>query len=154
VTERPASSPALTMTRVLDAPRADVFRAWTDPESLREWWGPGDFTCPSAEVDLRRGGRYRLVMQPPGGPEIVVAGVYQEVDPPSRLVYTWSWEGGPATSEPDSVVTVEFRDLGNRTEVVVSHGGFPPGHSISDYESGWAAGFVKVEAHLRRTSRA
>lgn len=55
------------ITRIIDAPREDVFRAWTEPDEIRRWWGPGEFTCPEAEVDLRPGGEYRLAMQPTEG---------------------------------------------------------------------------------------
>jgi uncharacterized protein YndB with AHSA1/START domain len=84
------------VVRTIEAPREDVFRAWTDPEQIRSWWGPGEFTCPEAEIDLRPGGSYRLVMQPTAGDPFVVAGTYREVEPPARLVYTWRWETGPA----------------------------------------------------------
>jgi uncharacterized protein YndB with AHSA1/START domain len=53
------------IARIVDAPREEVFRAWTEPEEIRKWWGPGEFTCPEAHVDLRPGGSYRLAMVPP-----------------------------------------------------------------------------------------
>jgi uncharacterized protein YndB with AHSA1/START domain len=84
----------LRMSRVFDAPREEVFRAWTDPAELKDWWGPGEFTCPEAAVDLRPGGTYRLVMQPKEGNAMVLGGTYRDLEPPERLVYTWRWEGG------------------------------------------------------------
>ena len=93
------------VVRTIEAPRAEVFRAWTDPDELRRWWGPGEFTCPDTQVDLRPGGSYRLVMQPTAGDPMVLTGTYREVEPPARLVYTWRWETGPAADGSESVVT-------------------------------------------------
>ncbi|MBV8445086.1 MAG: SRPBCC domain-containing protein, partial [Candidatus Dormibacteraeota bacterium] len=123
-----------------------VFDAWTDPAQLRAWWGPEGFSCTDAAVDLRSGGQYRLVMRAPAGPEMTLTGTYLTVEPPHRLVYTWHWESGPPGGEPDSVVTVEFLDRDGDTEVVVTHGQFPPGHDTSQYEGGWKDAFDKLEA--------
>ena len=129
------------------APRERVFAAWTEPAMLKQWWGPGDFTCPDAEVDLRPGGGYRLVMRDPHGPEMAVTGIYEEVEPPSRLVYTWRWAGGPPT-DPESLVTVEFRDVEGDTEITVRHSRIPVGEERSQYEFGWRSGLDKLERLL------
>jgi uncharacterized protein YndB with AHSA1/START domain len=136
--------------RVLAADRERVFRNWTDPELLKRWWGPGGFTCPAAEVDLRPGGAYRLEMLGPGGvPPMSVTGVYREIVPPARLVYTWRWDTGPAASADESLVTVEFSELaGGLTEVVVTHERFPAGHDATPYRSGWDEGLAKLEGVL------
>ncbi len=81
-------------------------RAWTEPDQIRQWWGPGEFTCPKAEVDLRPGGSYRLAMQPTAGEAFIVGGTYREVEPPTRLVYTWRWEMGPAADGSESLVMI------------------------------------------------
>ena len=138
-------SPELRLTRMVDAPRADVFRAWTDPNQLKRWWGPGEFTTPRAEVDLRPGGGYRLWMQPPAGDALVLSGTFREVAPPERLVYTWRWEAG-VPGEGESLVTVEFRELGECTEVVLVHGDFPASHGAEPYRMGWEGGLDKLGA--------
>jgi uncharacterized protein YndB with AHSA1/START domain len=137
------------ITRIIDAPREDVFRAWTEPEQIRRWWGPGEFTCPAAEVDLRPGGSYRLEMQPTAGDPFVVAGTYLEVEPPARLVYTWRWESGPAADGSESRVSVEFRADGERTELILTHTDFPESHGPAPYQMGWEGGLDKFEALLR-----
>jgi uncharacterized protein YndB with AHSA1/START domain len=134
------------ISRLVEAPREEVFRAWTDPQRIRLWWGPGEFTCPEAEVDLRPGGRYRLVMQPTAGDPFVVSGVYHEVEPPARLVYTWRWETGPAADGSESLVTVEFHEHGEQTELVLTHTGFPASHTAAPYQMGWEGGVDKFEA--------
>jgi len=140
------------IARMIDAPREEVFRAWTDPDQLRRWWGPGEFTCPEAEVDLRPGGRYRLVMQPAAGDPFVLVGTYREVEPPARLVYTWRWETGPAADGSESLVTVEFRDHGGSTGVVLIHTEFPASHGPAPYRMGWEGGLVKLERFLARSA--
>jgi uncharacterized protein YndB with AHSA1/START domain len=134
------------ITRIINAPRDDVFRAWTEPEQIREWWGPGEFTCPEAEVDLRPGGSYRLAMQPTAGEPFIVAGTYREVEPPALLVYTWRWETGPAADGSESVVSVEFKPVGARTELVLTHTEFPESHGPAPYKMGWEGGLEKFDA--------
>lgn len=144
-TEDPPDGVRLRQT--IAASRDDVFDAFTEPEQIREWWGPGAFTCPRAEIDLRTGGRYRLEMRSPEGHEMAVVGTYEVVERPHRLVFTWRWEGIP-DGEPESLVSVEFRDADGDTEVVVTHGRFPAGHETADYRNGWTSGLEKLERFL------
>ncbi len=139
------ASIALRLTRILPAPRERVFQAWTSPEALKAWAAPGDMTVPAAEVDLRVGGRYRIRMRAPDGTMHTAAGTYREVDPPKRLVYTWSWDEKPA--EGDSLVTVEFHDRGaGRTELVLIHEKFPSDDVRDRHEQGWTGCLVKFAA--------
>ncbi|MFN2582571.1 MAG: SRPBCC domain-containing protein [Candidatus Dormibacteria bacterium] len=139
---------AVTLRRVIDAPRARVFDAWTAPDEVRRWWGPGEFTCPEANIDLREGGAYRLVMRTPGGGDLIVTGNYREVRRPERLVYTWRWTAGEPAGGSESVVTVEFHELGERTEIVLSHTRFAAGEDTSPYRMGWEGGFDKLDRVL------
>lgn len=138
----------VVIRKVIPADRDRVFRNWTEPDLLRRWWGPDQFTCPEATVDLRPGGTYRLVMQAPGGgPQMSVTGTYHEITPPSRLVFTWRWDTGPAASEDESVVTVDFDAFGeDTTEVTVTHDRFPFGHDSGPYATGWQETMEKLEA--------
>lgn len=95
------SETTLRLTRTLKAPREKVFWAWTTSEALKSWYGPEGWTTPSAEVDLRVGGGYRIVMKGPQAEEIILSGTYREVQPPERLVYTWQWEKFQSPSEPE-----------------------------------------------------
>jgi len=134
------------LIRIIDAPREEVFRAWTEPDQIRQWWGPGEFTCPEAEVDLRPGGSYRLAMQPTAGDALIVGGTYREVEPPVRLVYTWRWETGPAADGSESLVTVEFHARGGQTELILTHTEFPDSHGAAPYQMGWEGGLDKFKA--------
>lgn len=130
---------------VFESPRDVVFAAWTEPEQLKQWWGPGFFETVFAEVDLRPGGRYELLLEP-GSMRLV--GEFREVTPPRRLVYTWRWEQGvPDTRE--SLVTVEFREHGGGTEVVLVHDNFAGPGPVDMYDEGWRSGLEKLRAFLR-----
>ena len=143
-----ARGEALEVRRTIAAPRQRVFEAWTTPAELKRWAGPGPFVTPLAEVDLRVGGHYRIHMREPNGSEHRVFGVYREVDPPRRLVYTWSWENDPEIVE--SVVTVEFHERGNATEVVLRHEGFPTKESRDRHETGWGGCLKKLATVVTR----
>lgn len=135
-TTKPAET-TLVITRTYAAPREKVFRAWTEPEELKKWWAAGTgFITTIAEVDLRVGGRYRLGMKPPDKDVVhVVGGVYREVQRPSRLVYTWTWEDGDGT---ETLVTVDFHDKGSSTEVILTHKDFASQESRDQHAHGWA----------------
>ena len=133
----PGTEITLNLRRIFKAPRKKVFRAWTDPEELKKWWGPEGYATPSAEVDLRVGGKYRLGMRKlPDGEIFYLSGIYREVRPPERLVYTWRWEAQPEHGE--TLVTVEFREVGDSTEVVLTHERFPTETARDDHNRGWS----------------
>ena len=138
--------------QTIAAPRERVFAAFTEADQIRQWWGPGDFTCPEAEVDLRPGGAYRLLMRSPEGEMMAVAGTYQTVEAPHLLVYSWRWEGPMAAVEPESLVTVEFRDADGDTEVVVTHSRLAASHDTSGYNHGWVSGLEKLDRLLSRSA--
>jgi uncharacterized protein YndB with AHSA1/START domain len=142
------STDQVRIVRIIDAAREQVFKAWTEPEQIRRWWGPGEFTCLQAEVDLRPGGRYRFAMQPTEGEAFIVVGTYREVEPPERLVYSWRWETGPAADGSESLVMVEFHEAGEQTELVLTHTEFPESHSPAPYQMGWEGGLAKFQALL------
>ena len=83
----------ITITRMFDAPRAVVFRAWTDAGQLAQWWGPKGFTNPVCEIDVRVGGAIRIHMRSPDGNIYPMKGEFREIVPPERLVHGES--GGP-----------------------------------------------------------
>lgn len=128
----------LNLRRTFQSPRQEVFRAWTEPKALKRWFYPtGDFSTPLAEVDLRVGGSYRIGIKPPDRDDLfIVSGTYQEVTPPERLVFTWSWEGTEMDVR-DTLVTVEFVERGGDTEVVLTHELLPTKEARDEHEWGW-----------------
>lgn len=126
----------LEIRRSIPAPRERVFDAWTQAKELNRWSAPSPMS-PSAEVDLRVGGRYRIVMRAPDGTERMVGGVYRTIERPSKLAYTWKWLDRPAAQ--DTLVTIEFHDRGKSTEVVLRHEGLTEGEDRARHEHGWNA---------------
>ena len=132
---------------MIDGPVEAVFRAWTEPHTLALWWGPENFTTPVAEMDVRPGGAYRIVMRSRDGErELRVGGTYREVEPPRRLVFSWRWEGG-VPDDMESIVTVELHPHGeDRTELVLTHGGFTDELAAGPYADGWNASLPNLAA--------
>jgi uncharacterized protein YndB with AHSA1/START domain len=117
-----AQSKELTLTRVVNAPREVVFRAWTEPELLVQWWGPNGVTGAECEIDPRAGGVFRVVMiagdelGDRAGERWPVRGVFEEYEPPSRLVLsTGAVDDEDGTVHLEGTTTVDFEDLGNGT---------------------------------------
>jgi uncharacterized protein YndB with AHSA1/START domain len=141
---------SVSVSRTLQADPDLLFRAWTDPAELRHWWsqaGEG-WAFAGASVDLRVGGRYRLAMTGPDGRTHAATGVYREVERPTRLVFTWDWED-PASRIGETVVTVEFRDLGAvGTEVLISHDRFPDAARLGRHRQGWSELLQLLERHV------
>ena len=112
----PNSDRELILTRIIDAPREKLFRAWTDPELLKQWFAPLPYTTPHAELDVRPGGSSLIVMRGPDGNEFPNRGVYLEVVENERLVftdaYTKAWE---PSEKPFMTVVLTFEDEGGRT---------------------------------------
>jgi uncharacterized protein YndB with AHSA1/START domain len=126
----------LHLERVLQAPRERVFAACVEPEQLVEWWGPSGFAAPSVELDARDGGRYRITMQPPDGEAFHLRGTYSEVNPPRRLVYTFTWEE-PDPDDQETVVELSFFDHGEGTKLVLDQGPFATEGRHALHEAGW-----------------
>ncbi|UJR84652.1 SRPBCC family protein [Sandaracinus amylolyticus] len=136
----------LVVTRVLPAPIARVFDAWTRSETLARW-----FTCTpawdaTAESDLRVGGRYRVVMREGARVAGVAYGEYLEVDPPRRLVFTWSSEGNAPVQ--GSVVTVELEPLGAHTRLTLTHDLDPSSAVGRAHARGWDGTLARLRAWL------
>jgi uncharacterized protein YndB with AHSA1/START domain len=129
------AKPSLTLTRVIAAPPEKVFRAWIEPEAMKRWFAPSDaFTVPEVETDPRVGGAYRIVMLAPDGERHCVRGVYREMTPPRRLVFTWAWESTP---ERESLVTVELKAQAGKTQLMLKHEQFADAEARDKHEQGW-----------------
>jgi uncharacterized protein YndB with AHSA1/START domain len=134
----------LILRRVLNAPPERAFRAWTSPEHIQQWMRPEPgMEVPSASMDLRVGGKFRIQMKKPDGEFFTAVGEFREVKAPERLVYTWDWEKdgsgaefGEAEGKP-SLVTVEFLQRGERTEFVLTHSRFATVESRDNHARGW-----------------
>lgn len=112
----PTSEHELSLTRLIDAPREKLYRAWTEPELLKQWFAPLPWTTPRVELDLRPGGANYFVMRGPDGKDFPNRGVYLEVVPNERLVftdaYTEAWVPSP---KPFMTVIITFESEGGKT---------------------------------------
>ena len=136
------------LTRVYDAPRALVFRAWTDSQQLARWWGPKGFSNPVCEVDARPGGRLRIVMRAPDGTDYPMRGVFQEVVAPERLVFTNIAVDAQDQPIIEGLTTVLFAEEGGKTRVTVQTRGKAMAPIATQYlqgmEMGWSQSLEKL----------
>jgi uncharacterized protein YndB with AHSA1/START domain len=130
-TDRPTAR--LVARRLIRATPERLFELWTEPRHLMHWWGPPGVECSAAEVDLRPGGAYRIANRMPDGSTLWISGVFEAVEPPRRLVY--SWRTDPA--QPDERVTVRFERRGAETEVIVEHERIAGERARQGHEAGW-----------------
>jgi uncharacterized protein YndB with AHSA1/START domain len=140
-----STKPSLTIKRRFNAPPEKVFAAWTDPEKVKRWMGPGEVKVLRAECDARAGGRYRWLMQTPSGEEHDVSGVYREVVPNEKLVFTWAWKSTP---ERESLVTLTFKNDGGGTMMTLTHDQFFDEAARDSHQGGWNGAMDKLEKYL------
>jgi uncharacterized protein YndB with AHSA1/START domain len=152
----------LVITRIFDAPRELVWKAWTDPERVKRWWGPKDFTSPVSKIDLRVGGSYLNCMRSPEGEDYWSAGVYREIVEPERIVYTDSFSDAEGNLVPAShygmsgdwplelLVTVTFEEYEGKTRLTLRHVGIPAGENRDMAKAGWNESFDKLAEYLEK----
>ena len=145
----------LTLTRIFNAPREIVFKAWTDPRLLAQWWGPHGFTNPVCEVDARPGGAIYINMRWPDGRDNFMKGTFHEVVPPERLVFTTSaLEDDAGMPQLEVLNTVTFAEQGSQTKLtlhaVVVRAGPAAEGALSGMEEGWSQSLEKLAAALKK----
>ncbi|HWH78877.1 MAG TPA: SRPBCC domain-containing protein [Candidatus Binatus sp.] len=147
--EKPANADTtLRVSRIFAAPRQKIFEAWTAPEKLSQWMCrvTARHSTKLIAMDLRVGGRYRLEVTNPDGSRILLSGIYREIKPSERLVFTWQWEGDPDSGE--TLVTVDLHARGNSTELVLTHERFLNSERRDRHAAGWSACFNTLKESL------
>ena len=134
----------LSLTRNFDCPPEALFDAWLD-ESWGDWLGPEGVVCLVCEIDPRVGGKWRVVSRMPDGREVTMNGVYREITPHSRLVFTWH---GCFSGPDDTTVTVLFKPKGAGTEMTLTHAGFINEDLRDRHNGGWSATFDRLARHI------
>jgi uncharacterized protein YndB with AHSA1/START domain len=140
------AKPSLALVRRFRASPDVVFDACTDPAKLQLWFGPARFTVTHMEADARLGGRLFFRMSGPEG-TLAAEGIYREVDPPRRIVLTWTWVEGPAGTPPDStvsLVTFVIEPDGTGTRLTLTHERLPDVDTARDHEEGWTEALDKL----------
>ena len=152
----------LVITRTFDAPRERVWLACTDPVEMKKWWGPKGFTTPVLSADLRIGGVFRYCMRSPEGKDYWGTGVYREIVPGKRIVYTDSFADEKGNVVPaayygmnpeiplEMLVTITFEDEDGGTKVTLRHAGMPAGPERDGATQGWNEMFDKLVTRLQR----
>ena len=151
----------LVITRIFDAPRNHVFKAWTEPEQMKRWWGPKGFTTPYSRIDLREGGKYLNCMRSPEGKDYWSTGAYREIIEPERIVCTDSFADEKGNVVPAShygmtsdfplemQVTVTFEEISGKTKLTLRHAGIPSGKDQDGARQGWSQSFDKLAESLK-----
>jgi uncharacterized protein YndB with AHSA1/START domain len=142
-----SSKPSLTIKRRLNAPPSKVYGAWTDSAKISHWFGPEDAEILRAETDVRVGGRFRIVFRGPDGEEHDVGGIYREVVPDQKLVFTWAWRSTP---ERESLVTVALKRDGDGTLLTLLHEQFFDEAARDRHGRGWNGTLDKLESYVRK----
>ena len=145
---RLAEKPSLSIARSYPVASEKVWRAWTDPQAIKKWWGPGGNDPVSvAELDVRVGGRFRMVFGGAQGRDHECAGIYREVVPNRKLVFTWTWPN--STPERVSQVTITFKAVGGGTDLMFLHEQFFDEAARDGHQGGWNESFAKLERFLK-----
>jgi uncharacterized protein YndB with AHSA1/START domain len=139
--------PSLTLTRHYPVAPEKVWRAWTDQAAIKKWWGPGNDPVSLAELDVRVGGRFRIVFGGPDGKAHECAGVYREVVPHRKLVFTWTWPN--STPERESLVTLTLHATAGGTELLFLHEQFFDETIRDNHQQGWSGALAKLERFLQ-----
>lgn len=143
----------VVITKILSAPIEKVFQAWIDPKFMMQWYSPENMTTPHVEADPRVDGTYAITMVYNETPNqgMTVRGVYKEIQEPTKLHFTWQWDG----QEDETEVTVELRKISDHeTELTLTHAGFEKkeyekGFSKADHNGGWNSAFNKLELLMK-----
>jgi len=143
---------SVTINRLMDAPVDLMWKVWTEPEHLKAWWGPRIFTAPVCEVDLRVGGRMHIIMRAENGAEHGADAVFEEIDPPNRLVWTMDAVSPTGETLLKTRTTITLKDEGGKTRLVIVSEGYgvvPEAvQMLAGMEIGWNQSIDKLAEHI------
>jgi uncharacterized protein YndB with AHSA1/START domain len=139
----------LRLERTLPAPCPVVYSTLTDPAELGEWWGPRGFIARSVEFDLQVGGGYRIAMQPPDGDAFHLAGEFRQVEPPTRLAYTFRWDP-PHPDDRETSVTLTLESSGEETRLRLTQRGFATQERLVLHRTGWSETLDRLACRVKR----
>jgi uncharacterized protein YndB with AHSA1/START domain len=146
----PSDGLTLRLSRTLPASRSRVWDALADPEELARWWGPKGFTTSSVDFVPRVGESYRIAMQPPDGELFHLDGEFREVDPPSRLAFTFRWDP-PDPEDRETLATLSLEERVDETQVELIQGEFATEERRALHNGGWTDSFERLEDLLGRS---
>jgi uncharacterized protein YndB with AHSA1/START domain len=140
----------LLITRTFDAPASLMFELWTDPAHFRHWMGPGKYECRQVEMDVRVGGAYRGMIYAEDTGESWFDGLYREIEPYTRLVFTFKWDHGPS-GDVETLVTITFREEADgRTTMTFHQTPFLSVERRDSHVGGWTSAFNKFGEYAEK----
>jgi uncharacterized protein YndB with AHSA1/START domain len=142
----------LLITRTFDAPAALLFALWSKPEHMKRWMGPADFSCPEAEIDFRVGGAYRAMIKSAQG-ENWFGGIYREIEPDRRLVFTFTWNNDGPSAGVETLVTITFEERGGKTVQTFHQKPFVNVESRDRHVGGWNGTFDKQQVYVAKIAK-
>jgi uncharacterized protein YndB with AHSA1/START domain len=145
MTTKAAEKTSLQIKRFINAPRARVYAAWTDPSQLKQWWGPESVRTRNFAADIRVGGKYRWDLINQEDEEMSVFGEYRELVPGKKIVFTWKWDDDDVWENRNSIVTVELSDRDGGTELLLKHEQLPSEESRDRHSEGWNSVLDRLE---------
>lgn len=149
-----ATAPAdrvLVITRLFDAPRSLVFKAWTDRDHLLQWFGPRGFTMTMCQMDQRPGGTYRFGMRSAEGTDHWIKGVYREIVEPEKLAFTYAWtdsEGNP--TRPETLMVLTFDDEQGKTRFTLHQSVFESATACDMHRQGWNSSLDRLAEYVEK----
>ena len=141
---------SLEIKRLIKAPRARVYAAWTDPAQLKQWFGPENVQTHDFIAEVRVGGKFRWDLTSSEGERMAVGGEYHELRPGRKIVFTWQWEDDEAWENNVSIVTVELTDRDDGTELRLTHERLPNEASRDGHTRGWNSALDKLEKFVSK----
>jgi len=150
MTTKASEKTSLEIKRFINAPRARVYAAWTDPAQLKQWWGPEGVQTRNFTSEARVGGKYRWDLLNQEGEEMTVYGEYWELVPERKIVFTWQWDDDEAWKNVSSVVTVELADRDGGTELRLIHEKLPSEASRDRHNEGWSSVLDRLEKFFNK----
>jgi uncharacterized protein YndB with AHSA1/START domain len=138
----------LEIKRVINASRDRVYRAWTDPAQLKEWFGPDRVVTRDLIADVRVGGEFRWDLTSPEGEEMTILGEYRELIPGKKIVFSWRWDDDQAWHDRTSIVTIELSDYARGTELRLAHEQLPSEESRDRHSEGWSTLLDRLQKFL------
>jgi uncharacterized protein YndB with AHSA1/START domain len=141
----------LSLERVIPVSADDLFDLWTDPAEIAKWWAPDGYGCCVDSLDIRPGGRWRIILQKPDGTATAMSGLYRNVDRPVSLIFTWAWEDRDGGRGHETEVTVKFEPVVGGTRVILVQQPFEHAQARDRHYFGWSASFDRMQRHYAAT---
>jgi uncharacterized protein YndB with AHSA1/START domain len=137
----------LLIARTFDAPASLLFALWSNPEHMKQWIGPANFSCPEAEIDFRVGGAYRVMIKSAEHGENWFGGIYREIEHHRRLVFSFAWDSGPSAGV-ETLVTITFEERDGKTVQTFHQRPFLNVERRDSHVGGWNQTFDRQLAYI------